>query len=89
MTADFGGAVSDDPCGVLLRTSPRGGHGLCGADVSNGCCGTFLRFLGVFFELSTAITCSSEGSAVLLRNYANQIIDLKTWVWLLLDSFSK
>ena len=36
MTADFGGAVSDDPFGVLLRTSPRGGgHGLCGADVSN------------------------------------------------------
>ena len=59
---------------------------MSGADVRTGGRETFLRFLETFFML---ITCPSEGSAVLLRNYANQIIDLKTWVWLLLDSFSK
>ena len=85
MTADFGGAVSDDPCGVLLRTSPRGGHGLCGADVSNVADGPAESFLHV----TNCITCPSEGSAVLLRNYANQIIDIENLGWLLLDSFSK
>ena len=89
MTADFGGAVSDGPCGVLLRTSPRGGHGLCGADVSNGCCRTFLKVPGKFIHIANCITCPSEGSAVLLRNYANQIIDIENLGWLLLDSFFK
>ena len=41
ISAEFGRAVSDDPCGVLLRPSSRGGIGLCGADVSNGCWATF------------------------------------------------
>ena len=85
MTADFGGAVSDDPCGVLLRTSPRRDHAL-----SRGreqCCGngpaeSFLRVVN-------AITCPIEGSAVLLRNYANQINDIENLGWLLLDFFSK
>ena len=85
MTADFGGAVSDDPCGVLLRTSPRGGHSLCGADVSNVAETARRKFRSCF----NCITCPSEGSAVLLRNYANRIIDIENLGWLLLDSFSR